>query len=303
MQIRQLLTEARTRPGPAAADAPLLLAHVLEKPLTWIYAHPEEAVSSALAGRFRQLLARRAAGEPLAYLTGAKEFWSLKLKVTPHTLVPRPETELLVELALALGDGLEPPHPNPLPEGEGANHSSPPGRGAGGEGTNVLDLGTGSGAIAVAIAHERPQWRLTASDLSTAALAVAQENARNLGLHNLRFLQGRWYDPLPAEARFHLILSNPPYVAEGDPQLLADGVGHEPLSALAAGPEGLDELRTIVQGAPAHLAPGGWLLVEHGAGQGEAVRRLFRQAGLDKVETRRDLAGNDRVTLGCYATG
>ncbi len=301
MRLHHLLSEARAHSEAAAADAPLLLAHILEKPVTWIYAHPEEGVSARQAERFRQLLARRAAGEPLAYLTGEKEFWSLKLKVTPDTLVPRPETELLVEVGLELGDFLRSPHPNRLPRGEGATPPSPSGRAAGGEGITILDLGTGSGAIALAIAHERPRWQVTATDLSTEALAVARENARKPGLKNLRFLQGRWYEPLPGEARFHLILSNPPYVAEGDPHLQGDGVRHEPLSALTAGPEGLDELRTIIRGAPAHLEPGGWLAVEHGAEQGQAVRTLFREAGFERVETRRDLAGRDRVTLGCYA--
>ncbi len=275
MQIRRLLAEARAHSEAAAADGPLLLAHLLDKPVTWIYAHPEEAVSAPQAERFRQLLARRGAGEPLAYLTGEKDFWSLTLKVTPATLVPRPETELLVEVGLELGDG--------------------------DEGITILDLGTGSGAIALAIAHERPQWRITATDLSAEALAVAKENARKLGLKNLRFLQGRWYEPLPADARFHLILSNPPYVAENDPHLQGDGVRHEPRAALAAGPEGLDDLITIIRGAPAHLERGGWLAVEHGAEQGRAVRALFQEAGFEKVETRRDLAGRDRVTLGCYA--
>ena len=275
MQIRRLLAEARAHSEAAAADGPLLLAHLLDKPVTWIYAHPEEAVSAPQAERFRQLLARRGAGEPLAYLTGEKDFWSLTLKVTPATLVPRPETELLVEVGLELGDG--------------------------DEGITILDLGTGSGAIALAIAHERPQWRITATDLSAEALAVAKENARKLGLKNLRFLQGRWYEPLPADARFQLILSNPPYVAENDPHLQGDGVRHEPRAALAAGPEGLDDLITIIRGAPAHLERGGWLAVEHGAEQGRAVRALFQEAGFEKVETRRDLAGRDRVTLGCYA--
>ncbi len=275
MQIRRLLAEARAHSEAAAADAPLLLAHLLGKPVTWIYAHPEEAVSAPQAERFRQLLARRGAGEPLAYLTGEKDFWSLTLKVTPATLVPRPETELLVEVGLELGDG--------------------------DEGITILDLGTGSGAIALAIAHERPHWRITATDLSAEALAVAKENARRLGLKNLRFLQGRWYEPLPTDARFHLILSNPPYVAENDPHLQGDGVRHEPRATLAAGPEGLDDLITIIRGAPAHLKRGGWLAVEHGAEQGRAVRALFQEAGFEKVETRRDLAGRDRVTLGCYA--
>ena len=301
MQLHHLLAEARAHSEAAAADAPLLLAHLLDKPVTWIYAHPEEAVSAPQAERFRQLLARRGAGEPLAYLTGEKDFWSLTLKVTPATLVPRPETELLVEVGLELGDFLRPPHPSPLPKGEEATLPSPSGRGAGGEGITILDLGTGSGAIALAIAHERPRWQVTATDLSAEALAVAKENARKLGLKNLRFLQGRWYDPLPANARFQLILSNPPYVAENDPHLQGDGVRHEPRAALTAGPEGLDELRTIVRGAPAHLDPGGWLAVEHGAEQGQAVQALFQEAGFEKVETRRDLAGNDRVTLGCYA--
>ena len=276
MRTDQALQEARQLEDEIARDAPLILAHVLNRPLAWIYTWPEHELGKHQIARYRELLQRRRAGEPLAYLTGEKEFWSLPLKVTPATLIPRPETELLVELALEFGDSTA-----PVPR--------------------VLDLGTGSGAIALALAHERPGWRITATDVSREALAVAEENARRLGLQGVRFLAGHWFDALAAGERFHLIASNPPYVAEGDPHLLESGLPHEPGSALIAGPEGLDDLRRIISGAPCHLEPGGWLLVEHGADQGRAVRELFRKSGFHEVVTRKDLGGRDRVTLGCYS--
>lgn len=271
IRVEEALQEAR-----GIEDARLLLAHVLQRDLAWLYAHPEQPLDERQLSRFRALLVRRAAGEPLAYLTGEKEFWSLPLKVTSDTLVPRPETELLVELALTAQPGSRSGAP-------AAN--TPPAETP----FRVLDLGTGSGAIALALAHERPRWEITATDASPTALAVAQENARRLGLASIRFLAGHWYRALPEEARFHLILSNPPYVAEGDPHLRQDSLPHEPFTALASGPEGLDDLRQIIAGAPHRLLPGGWLLVEHGLDQGEAVRRLFWQAGFGRVETRQDL--------------
>ncbi len=261
--------------GRQIEDARLILAHVLERDPAWLFAWPEHELDEAQLARYRELLRRRAAGEPLAYLTGEKEFWSLPLKVTPATLVPRPETELLVELALKRGH----------------DHGK----------AKVLDLGTGAGAIALALAHERRRWEITATDVSPEALAVAAENARRLGLANVRFLQGDWYRAVPAGERFHLILSNPPYVAEDDPHLERGALPHEPRRALVSGPDGLDDLRTLIAGAPGHLEPGGRLLVEHGMDQGAAVRALFRQADFQRVETHRDLAGRDRVTLGCYS--
>jgi release factor glutamine methyltransferase len=249
-------------------DAELLLAHVLDLSRAGVITHDERVLTPEEQGDFERLVARRAAGEPLAYLTGTKEFWSLELEVTPAVLVPRPETELLVEWALEI-----------LPR-----HGAVP---------QVLDLGTGSGAIALAIARERPAALVTGGDVSAAALGVAQRNARRLNVGNVNFRQASYLD---AFGQFNLIVSNPPYVAEGDPHLRE--LAHEPALALVAGPDGLDALRVIVRVGFEHLRAGGWLLVEHGAGQGAAVRALFRDAGFEAVQTRRDLAGHERATGG-----
>jgi len=249
-------------------DAELLLAHVLNVSRAAVIARDERVLTPEELGDFERLLERRVAGEPLAYLTGTKEFWSLELEVTPDVLVPRPETELLVEWALEL----LPPHRDAL---------------------HVLDVGTGSGAIALAIARERPRALVTGSDVSPAALGLAQRNARRLNVGNANFRHAAY---LAAFGQFNLIVSNPPYVAEGDPHL-AD-LRFEPATALASGPDGLDALRVIVREAFHHLRAPGWLLVEHGAQQGAAVRALFAQAGFTAIETRRDLAGHERATGG-----
>jgi len=218
--------------------------------------------------RFEALLARRLAGEPMAYLRGTQGFSTLELEVTPDVLVPRPETELLVELALArMGE-----------------------RGA------LVDLGTGSGAIALALKSERPGWQVAATDRSAAALAVARRNAARLGL-DVEFLHGDWYAPLGGR-RFDVIVSNPPYVTNDDPCLIGDDLRREPRTALAAADAGLADLAVIAAGAAAHLLPDGWLLVEHGTTQGAAVRALLSAAGFSNVETHSDLAGHPRVTLG-----
>lgn len=254
----------------ARIDSELLLAHVLQRPRSYLFAHPEAAVAPLQCGIYRALVARRRAGEPLAYLVGRQEFWSLELALDGSTLVPRPETELLVELALqCLG--------------------AAPAR--------VLDLGTGSGAIALALAHERPRWRVLGIDRDPRALAVAAANAARLGLANARFAPGDWFAGLAGE-RFDLVVSNPPYIRDADPCLQDAGLRHEPRHALASGADGLDALRRIAAAAPAHLAGGAWLICEHGAQQGEAVRALLRAAGLDEVATHRDLAGRERATLG-----
>lgn len=245
-------------------DAELLLAHVLDVPRASVIARDERVLTPEELGDFERLLARRLAGEPLAYLTGTKEFWTLELEVTPDVLVPRPETELLVEWGTALGAA------------------------------SVLDLGTGSGAVALALARGLPSARVTAVDRSAAALAVARGNGARLRLA-VEWLPGSWFEPVRGR-RFDLVVSNPPYVAEGDPHLR--DLRFEPALALASGADGLDALRTIVAGAPVHLEPGGWLLVEHGATQGAAVRDLFARAGFRGVETRRDLAGHERATGG-----
>ena len=252
-------------------DAEWLLAHSLQTPRSWLFAHSGDAVPAEAAVRFAALLARRQAGEPVAYLTGSQGFWTLDLAVSPATLVPRPETELLVERALAR-----------IP----VNSAS-----------HVADLGTGSGAIALAIAKERPHTAVIATDASAAALEVARGNAARNGITNVEFREGDWLAPLAGET-FDLIASNPPYIAEGDPHLDRGDLRFEPPTALSSGEDGLDAIRSIVRDAPARLAPGGWLLLEHGWDQGEAVRALLQAAGFIDVETVQDLEGRDRVTLG-----
>ena len=252
-------------------DAEWLLAHSLQTPRSWLFAHSGDAVPAEAAVRFAALLARRQAGEPVAYLTGSQGFWTLDLAVSPATLVPRPETELLVERALAR-----------IP----VNSAS-----------HVADLGTGSGAIALAIAKERPHTAVIATDASAAALEVARGNAARNGITNVEFREGDWLAPLAGET-FDLIASNPPYIAEGDPHLDRGDLRFEPPTALSSGEDGLDAIRSIVRDAPARLAPGGWLLLEHGWDQGALVRALLEAAGFIDVETARDLEGRDRISLG-----
>lgn len=268
-RIDDSLRAARSQTGPG--DAEWLLAHVLGQSRGWLYAHGDDELDAAAEARFAGLLARRIAGEPVAYLVGRRGFWCFDLKVTPATLIPRPETELLVELAL---------------------ERLPPGRAL-----NIADLGTGSGAIALALAHERPDARVIATDASAAALVVAEGNARALGLENIGFLQGDWLAPLRGEA-FDLIASNPPYIAASDAHLDRGDLRFEPPGALASGVDGLDAIRVIVRDAPLHLVPGGWLLLEHGWDQGQAVRELLAGAGLVDVDTARDLEDRDRVSFG-----
>jgi release factor glutamine methyltransferase len=250
-------------------DAELLLCHVLDKSRAWLRTWPERALTADEQAAFAELVARRAAGEPVAYLTGRCGFWSLELKLTPATLIPRPDTETLVEWALEL-----------IPATAA---------------WRIADLGTGSGAIALALGRERPGCRILATDASAAALAVAQENAALNGIGNVAFRQGAWYAPLAGE-RHELIVSNPPYIAEHDPHLAA--LCHEPRSALTAGPDGLDDIRLLIAGAPHHLTPDGWLLLEHGWDQGAAVRDLLQRHGYRQVQTRRDGAGHERSSGG-----
>jgi release factor glutamine methyltransferase len=269
-ELRQVLAAAAARLG-ERAEADILLGHVLGKPRSWLIAHADDALDATDAAAFAALVERRAAGEPVAYLTGRRGFWTLELEVTPDTLIPRPETELLVELALAR-----------LPQ----------------DGTpRVADLGTGSGAIALAIAHERPHARIVATDASAAALAVARRNAQANPIGHVVFAEGDWFAPL-ADGRFELIVSNPPYIGQGDPHLGKGDLRFEPASALASGPDGLDAIRYIVEGARAHLMPGGWLLFEHGWDQGAAARALLAAAGYAEVFTTRDLQLHDRVSGG-----
>jgi len=249
-------------------DAQLLLGHVLSRSRSWLLAHDDEHIDDAQQSQLNDLLARRANGEPLAYLVGEKEFHGLSLQVSPAVLVPRPDTETLVDWALEL-----------LPNFDTGS---------------VLDMGTGSGAIALALKHRWPQAQVTATDASPAALAVAQDNATRLQL-DIRFQLGNWWHGVEMR-QFDLIVSNPPYIAEDDPHLAA--LQHEPQIALTPGGDGLDALRHIVAGTPQHLRQGGWLLLEHGHDQAAVVTALLCDRGLEQVTTRHDLAGLARCTGG-----
>jgi len=252
-------------------DAELLLEHVTGLPRTAFRAAPERELPAQAGWALQQLVTRRLAGEPVAYIRGIHEFWSLTLEVTPAVLIPRPETELVVERALAHTEARKPLH--------------------------IADLGTGSGAIALAIASERPQAALVATDSSRDALDVAQRNAQRLALPNVTFRRGSWFDALAAE-RFDVIVSNPPYIAEGDPDLEPQVARHEPLSALIAGATGLEALEQLMRDAPHHLVTGGWLVLEHGWKQGRDVRDRLVQQGFAHVRSHADLAGRERVTEG-----
>lgn len=271
------MADVRTTLANAAGDlgdrleAEVLLSHVLSKPRSWLIAHAGDALEDAQVRAYDALVQRRRQGEPVAYITGHRGFWSLDLQVTPATLIPRPETELLVELALER-----------LPKGQRAR---------------VADLGTGSGAIALAIARERPDAQVTATDASAEALAVAQRNAAAHRIANVGFAHGDWLSPLAGQ-RFNVIVSNPPYIEAGDPHLAQGDLRFEPASALASGADGLDDIRRIVTQSRQHLLPGGWLLMEHGWNQGPGVREWLGLAGYHDVFTTQDLEQRDRVTGG-----
>jgi release factor glutamine methyltransferase len=268
--VRGMLAAATGRLG-ERVDAELLLLHILQRPSSWLYTHADDVLEMDVQTTYAALVDRRAAGEPLAYITGRRGFWSLDLEVTPATLIPRPETELLVEQVLQR-----------LPVDAACD---------------VADLGTGSGAIALAIACERPGARVVATDASADALVVAQRNAQRHGIANVAFMQGDWLAPL-AGRRFEVIVSNPPYIEAADPHLGQGDLRFEPAGALAAGADGLDDIRRIVRDARKHLQPGGWLLFEHGWNQGDAARQLLREAGYAEVFTARDLELRDRVSGG-----
>ncbi len=254
-----------------ALDAEVLLSHILEKPRSYFRAWPERTLTADQTQAYAQLIDRRVCGEPIAHILGRREFWSLDFEVTPATLIPRPETERLVECAL-----------EHIPENASLR---------------IADLGTGTGAIALSIARERPHCSITATDQSLDALTVAERNAERLKLGNVGFRHGDWYDALGDE-HFDLIVSNPPYIRSDDPHLKRGDVRFDPVTALTAGSDGLDSLRSVVAGAAAHLRPKGWLLVEHGYDQAEAVAGLFEQAGFAAIRGIRDLGGQPRVTCG-----
>ncbi|PAV46874.1 protein-(glutamine-N5) methyltransferase, release factor-specific [Pseudomonas sp. HAR-UPW-AIA-41] len=272
-RVDALLAAADLPDSPSARlDAELLLAHVLGKPRSYLRTWPEHEPSAEQVAAFQALLARRRQGEPVAYLLGRQGFWSLQLIVAPHTLIPRPDTELLVETALQL-----------LP-------AAP---------LTALDLGTGTGAIALALASERPAWRLTGVDRIDEAVALAERNRAALQLDNASFQPSHWFSALGGQ-RFALIVSNPPYIRSDDQHLSQGDVRFEPASALVAGRDGLTDLREIIAQAPDHLEHGGWLLLEHGYDQAAAVRELLLARGFAQVESRRDLGGHERISLGSW---
>lgn len=266
--IKEALNRARSE-GLDRLDAELLLAHSLDRTRTWLYTWPDHQPDAAQLLNFQSLVERRMQGEPAAYLTGIREFWSLPLRVNKSTLIPRPDTEILVEAVLAR-----------LPEHQ----------------CFIADLGTGTGAIALALAHERPEWHLTAVDREPAAVALARYNAQTLEL-SLCIEQGNWCTTL-ADSSQDAIVANPPYIDASDPHLTEGDVRFEPHSALVAESEGLGAIHQIVEQAPRVLKDPGWLFIEHGWQQGLSVRDLLSARGFSRVETLKDLAGNDRVTLG-----
>jgi release factor glutamine methyltransferase len=271
--VRALLEEgARALTGDEVRrEAALLLRHVLDVSDAWLAAHPGDEVDAARAVAFRDMVQRRARGEPVAYLTGTRGFHDIELRVAPGVLIPRPETEVLVELALQR-----------IPADADCN---------------VADLGTGSGAIALAIARARPQAHVVATDTSEAALDIARGNATLLRIDNIEFRKGDWYAGLSGEL-FDVIVSNPPYIAEGDPHLGEGDLRFEPVAALASGADGLDAIQAIVDGARQHLRNGGWLLLEHGFEQGAEVRDLLLEYGFAEVFTQNDLEGRERASGG-----
>jgi release factor glutamine methyltransferase len=267
--LREAVSQLQASESPRR-DAEILLGFVTGKARTFILAFGETPLTDEQQAQLAGLLARRERGEPVAHLIGEREFWSLPLFVSPATLIPRPDTECLVEQALAR-----------LP-------AAP---------CRILDLGTGTGAIALALASERPDCQVTAVDLIPDAVALAQRNADHLGIRNIEIVQSRWFSALEGQ-QFSLIVSNPPYIDAQDPHLAQGDVRFEPLSALVAADNGLADLHTLIKDAPRYLLPQGWLLLEHGWQQGAAVREIFARYGWQQVETCRDYGDNERLTLG-----
>ena len=265
-----LSASAKLKTAEAGYEAQLLLQHVLNVNRAWLIAHENDALRPNIHAAFEALLNRRLAGEPMAYILGSREFFGLDLLVTPDTLIPRPDTETLVEAALA----------------KILNNTN----------LSILDLGTGTGAIALAIAKNCPQVSITAVDASNAALEVAKKNAQNLNIHNVEFVLSNWFDNL-SNQRFDVIVSNPPYIEENDDHLTQGDLRFEPISALASGADGLDDIRQIIENCLVYLKPQGWLMMEHGYNQADQVADLMTQSGLTNIETIQDLGGNNRVTI------
>jgi release factor glutamine methyltransferase len=287
---KQLEAALNIDSGSARIEVQCLLQTVLQVNRAWLLTHSEQLLSDEQTSRLSALYERRLNGEPIAYLLGEREFYGLTFKVTPATLIPRPETELLVELALQRCRRVAAPPP-------GTHRSAPcgciPQQGA----CRVLDLGTGSGAVALSIAHARPDAEVVAVDASATALEVAQFNAQRLNLGNVRLLHGNWFSALKGES-FDIIVSNPPYIAAGDVHLAQGDVRFEPRDALISGTDGLDDIRRICTQAKAHLRPKGWLILEHGYDQAAQVRALLQQSGLKEIFSARDLSGIERVSGG-----
>lgn len=269
--LKQALQQLDKQPEDSRLDAELLLAHVLNKNRAYLFAHTEALISPEQLDSYNKLIAKRAEGMPIAYLTGYRDFWSLNLKVNEHTLIPRHETELLVELILDL-----------IPDRSN---------------TTILDMGTGSGAIALAIAKERPDWNIIGCDFSKEALKIARENALRLKITNVVFHHSDWFSALPKK-KYHAIISNPPYISERDPHLNQGDTRFEPLSALASGQDGLADLQYIIEHGFEYLLPDGLLLLEHGYNQKNQLRAILDKSGYKNVNCWQDIQGNDRVSGG-----
>lgn len=274
-QCLQLAPQLAAISDSARLDVELILCHVLQKNRTWLFTWPDKLLSAEQQQQFANYFQRRQSGEPIAHILGQREFWSLPLYCDNSTLIPRPDTELLVEACLQLFAQDQPQQPRRL-----------------------LDLGTGTGAIALALASEQPQWQLLGVDQSSAAIGLAEKNRAHLGFANVQLQQSDWFAQIAPGETFDAIVSNPPYIDAQDPHLQQGDVRFEPRSALVAAKQGLADIDTILAQAPGYLRPAGWVLLEHGHRQGEAVRALFVRYGYGQIQTRRDLGGNERVTLG-----